>query len=121
MKKFAFPALLLAVALSGCSQKTEEKPAPATNTTEHATGNPLTAPVDYLGAVNQAQKHSVKVIDTVQINNAIRQFHAVEDRYPKDLNELVTSGYLVRIPQAPRGSRLLYDPNTGQVRVVRQR
>jgi hypothetical protein len=120
MRNFVLPALLLAVALSGCSRKSEEKPAPTTNTTENATGNPLTAPVDYLGAVNQAQKHSVKVIDTVQINNAIRQFHAVENRYPKDLNELVTSGYLVRLPRAPRGSRIVYDPTTGQVRVVRQ-
>lgn len=123
MKKTLLPALLAALLLGGCSQESQEKPksnAGATNATNQvSSGNPITAPVDYLGAVNQAQKHSVKVLDTAQLNNAIRLFQAAEDRYPKTLNELVTEGYLPKLPEPPRGYRLAYNPQTGQVRIWR--
>lgn len=125
MKLSQLSATLLALVLSGCSGKKEEPAQTATtNQTETATqtdsGNPLTAPVDYLGAVGQAQRHSLKVVDTVQIQNAIRQFQAVEDRNPKDLNELVSSGYLTQVPKAPYGMKIVYDARAGQVRIVRQ-
>lgn len=128
MKRAYFCVALLAVALTACSEKPEEpaKPSGATNQTGTATnqayntGNPLTAPVDYLGAIGQAQRHSQKVVDTVQIQSAIRQFQAVEDRNPKDLNELVSSGYLTQMPKAPYGMKILYDARTGQVRIERQ-
>jgi hypothetical protein len=126
MKRVYLCAALLAVALTGCGGNEGEPAGPAaTNETENATnetasGNPLTAPVDYLGAVGQAQRHSAKVADTVQIQSAIRQFQAVEGRNPKDLNELVSSGYLTQVPKAPYGMKILYDVRTGQVRIVRQ-
>jgi len=51
------------------------------------------------------------------IQNAIKQFQAVEGRYPKALNELVTEGYYSRPPRPPRGMRYVYNPKTGQVGV----
>ncbi|MCP5521519.1 MAG: hypothetical protein H7A46_08230 [Verrucomicrobiales bacterium] len=127
MKVAYFCAAILALALTACSGKKEEPAKPAgTNQTDSATnqayntGNPLTAPVDYLGAVGQAQRHSEKVLDTVQIQSAIRQFQAVEDRNPKDLNELVSSGYLTQLPKAPYGMKVQYDARSGQVTIVRQ-
>ena len=39
----------------------------------------LTAPVDYLGAVGQAKKHSEKVIDTAALNQTIMLFNAQAD------------------------------------------
>lgn len=107
---------LLAAALSaGCGGKSKETPAPATNA---ASGNPLTAPVDYVGAIGQAQKQAAKVVELVQVQQAIRQFQAAEDRYPKTLDELVQAGYLPALPRLPASMKFDYNPATGQVRAV---
>ena len=80
-------------------------------------GNPLTAPVDYVGAVGKAKKSSEKRVNLANIQNAIKQFQAVEGRYPKTLNELITEGYLQRPPRPPRGMKYTYNPKTGLVGV----
>ena len=104
---------------SGCGKKDAAPPAPPTNAPS-ASGNPLTAPVDYLGAVNQAHKNAIKTIDTAALSRQIDLFHEQEDRYPKDLNELVSQHYLNSLPKAPYGMKLQYNPATGQVRVVKE-
>jgi hypothetical protein len=76
--------------------------------------------VDYLGAVGKAQKSAVKTIDTVAIDQAIKMFYTEEGRFPKDLNELVTHGDLVRLPNPPYGMKLDYDPKNGRIKVVPQ-
>jgi len=107
---------LLAAALSaGCGGKPKEAPAPASNA---ASGNPITAPVDYVGAVGQAQKTAAKVVDLVQVQQALRQFQAGEGRHPATLEELVKEGYLAALPKLPAGLKLDYNPATGQVRAV---
>ena len=119
----------LTLTLIGCGggQKKETQPSqpPAktnqTQTSSTSGGNPITAPVDYLGAVGQAARFSKKVINTVQIQEAVRQFQAIEGRYPASLQELVQKGYLPRLPALPPGYRLQYDPRTGQVRAIRVR
>jgi hypothetical protein len=114
--KIALSLLLLGgLALSGCGKKEEKSAASFTN---NSSGNPLTAPVDYLGAVAKAKKASEKTIDTVYLNQAIQQFNAAEGRYPKDLNELVAEKYLTKIPEAPYGMKIVYDAASGQVKVV---
>jgi len=111
-------AWLLAVCgLAGCGRSKPATTGGATNAASSG-GNPLTAPVDYVGAVGQAQKHAVKVVDTVQVQQAVQQFHAAEDRYPKDLDELVREGYLPRLPQLPAGMQYAYNPANGQVKAV---
>jgi ABC-type glycerol-3-phosphate transport system substrate-binding protein len=129
MKTFSFLLLSLAAGflLTGCGSSDSSKSAQttnATNTTTNATpnyntGNPLTAPVDYLGAVGQAKQYSVKQIDLAYLHEAIQQFNAAEGRYPKDLNELMPN-YVGKIPQAPYGSKIVYDASSGTVRVVKQ-
>ncbi len=111
--------MLLAGLAAGCdgSSPSEAPPPPSTNSA--SSGNrAITAPVDYVGAVGQAQKHSVKVLDNVQLRDAIRQFHAGEDRYPRDLDELVKEGYLARLPDPPAGMKFEYDEAAGQVKSV---
>jgi hypothetical protein len=83
-------------------------------------GNPLNAPADYLGGLNQAKKVAVKTVDLASLQNAIGLFHAQEDRYPKDLNELVQQHYLQQVPAAPKGRRIVYNAATGEVKMVRQ-
>jgi hypothetical protein len=126
MKKLVVLLCGLALGLTSCGQKpatnggksTNAPAAKATNETT-SSGNPITAPVDYLGAVAQAKKYSEKVIDLAQLTQAIQQFHEMEDRYPKSLEELVTTHYLGAMPKAPYGMAFQYDPNTGQVKAIR--
>lgn len=102
--------LLAGLCLAGCGKKDAKS-------TEG--GNPLNAPADYLGAVNQAKKAAVKTVDIASLQNAISMFHGQEDRYPKDLNELVQQRYLPRVPEPPSGMKLTYNPATGEVKMSR--
>ncbi|MFO1477555.1 MAG: hypothetical protein U1F98_13005 [Verrucomicrobiota bacterium] len=83
-------------------------------------GSVVTAPVDYLGALGAAQKKAIKTVDTSAISSAVRQFQVEMGRYPSSLDELVQQKYLARIPKPPYGTRLVYDPSTGEVSVVKQ-
>jgi hypothetical protein len=116
MNKTVLLALIAGLALTSCGKKSEPKPAPTNTPTAGA--NPLNAPADYLGALNQAQKVAVKTIDLASLNQAIQAFNASEDHWPADLNELVAKKYLPRLPEPPRGARFEYNPSTGQVRVT---
>jgi hypothetical protein len=120
---------MLGLFLVGCGQKEKpEIPAPATNAPAApasaapapASGNPITAPVDYLAAVGQGKIRAEKTIDTVALNQAIQMFNVQEDRYPKDLNELVAKKYLRVLPEAPYGMQIVYDPSSGKVQVVKK-
>jgi hypothetical protein len=121
MKTFA--AALLAIgflSLQGC-QRQEEVPLPTQQTNAPASsssGNILTMPADYVGTAVKARNTAVRTVDTASLNNAIQLFHAQEGRFPRDLNELVTQRYLTRVPEAPTGMRLEYDPAKGQARIV---
>ncbi len=110
------PILLLAVftaLLTGCGDTS--KPGTAANTVS----NVVTAPVNYLGAVVQAQKHAEKVIDVSYINQDIEMFNASEGHYPKDLQELIPN-YLAKMPIVPLGYKLVYNATTHTVSVLEQ-
>ncbi len=110
----ALCVLLALLSWTGCSKREAE-----TKPSEEVGGNPVTAPADYLGAVAKAKKVSSKTIDTVSLNQAIQLFYAQEDRFPKDLNELVQQQYLPAVPAAPAGMRWEYSPQNGSVKAVR--
>jgi len=124
------PSFLISIAagllLAGCGNNNSSSHPQGTNTSQttnseprYDTGNPITAPVDYIGAVGQAQKYAVKTIDVSYLNQAVQLFNTQEGRLPKDLNELVPN-YVGKLPAAPYGMKLDYDPNTGQVKVVKK-
>jgi len=97
---------------TGCEDK---KAAPATKTDS---GNPLSAPADYVGAVGKAKTSMEKTLSTVALDQALKAFSGEEGRYPKDLNELVTKGTISQIPPPPRGMKYDYDPKAGTIKVV---
>lgn len=103
--------------LGGCgkSPSSAEKKAPEKAS---GAGNPLTAPVDYLGAVGAAQKQAAKTIDLTSLQQAVQAFQAGEERLPRNLGELVSEGYLPRLPAPPKGMQWAYQPQLGQVRAV---
>ncbi|MFO1487438.1 MAG: hypothetical protein U1F65_03075 [Verrucomicrobiota bacterium] len=117
MKRFTAQGLLPIIAaglLAGCGDKAKT-PAATTNETTTAT-----SPADYVGAMGRAQQSAVKTIDTASIKSAVQLFQADQGRLPKDLNELVETKFLPQIPPAPAGTRLDYNPQSGEVKVIKQ-
>ena len=80
----------------------------------------MDAPAGYLGAIAKGQQTAVKTIDTASIDKAIQLFAVENGRNPKDLNELVQQKFLGQIPETPFGTKLVYDPASGTVKVVKQ-
>lgn len=111
-------AIMTALCLAGCSKK-DGATAQATN--EPASGNPLTAPVDYLGAVAKAKRVAEKTVDSAALAQAVQLFYTQEDRFPRDLNELVAQHYIAAVPTAPAGTRWAYNPQTGEIKAVAQK
>lgn len=117
MKGLSALFFVAALVFSGCGKHSQAN-APEPTSSPTAGQNPITAPVDYLGAVGKAHKAAVKTIDTVSIDQAIRMFQTEEGRLPRDLNELVTEQYLPTLPTPPAGMKFQYDARTGRVTVV---
>lgn len=113
----ALPLLLtLAVLPLACGKPKDAAPPAATNAA--AAGHPLTAPLDYVGAVGQAGRGAAQTTDLLTLQQAIRAFEAGEGRAPSSLNELVSEGYLPRLPAPPRGMAWSYDPAGRRVTVA---
>jgi hypothetical protein len=118
MKLLPVLVLVMAFFLAGCGDKQTNKPA-ATNAASSGS-SALTAPVDYLDAIVRAKTTAEKTVDTVSLQNAIQMFSVEKGRYPKTLDELVTEKVIPRVPAAPYGMKLVYDANTGTVKVVKE-
>jgi hypothetical protein len=123
MKTFFLILIATGLVLVGCG-KNNSSPHPqgtntsqTTNTTDSAQPAPSSA--DYLGTLMRADQYAVKTIDVSYLNQAVQLFNTQEGRLPKDLNELVPN-YVGKLPATPYGTKLDYDPNTGQVKVVQQ-
>ena len=116
MKTGLFPASIAILMLAACGKGPESEESTQKSTSG---GNPLTAPVDYLGAIGNAQKSAISTLDLTSLTKSVSLFHAAEDRFPKDLNELVTMKYIPKLPTAPQGTQLTYDPASGKVAIVK--
>jgi len=110
--KSTFAVLAAGLFLFGCSPK-EEAPSSTSSS-----GNPLTAPADYVGAAGQAKKRVERGLSTAGLQQAIQMFQAQEGRFPKTLEELVSKQYLDKLPPAPAGQKYQYNATTGDLRVV---
>src|ERR1700690_686346 len=123
MKPFFLISVAAGLLLAGCGKNNSNthpqaaNTSPTTNTTSSARPAPSSA--DYLGTLMRADQNAVKTIDVSYLNRAVQLFNTQEGRLPKDLNELVPN-YVGKLPATPYGTKLDYDPNTGQVKVVQQ-
>jgi len=88
------------------------------NINDNSSGNPATAPVDYLGAVNKGRKKAIGDVGLLQVNGALNQFKASNFRPAKSLQELIAEGYLGAIPELPVGKKWKYDSQTGKASIV---
>jgi len=108
-------SLIMMAGLLFCGCGKRDSASTSTNT---SSGNPITAPVDYLGAAAKAKRMAEKTVDTVGLNQAVQLFQVQEGRLPKNLNELVTKKYVGSIPPPPAGMKYDYNPQTGQLKIV---
>ncbi len=118
---FFTPILTLLVSiliLTGCDTKTKVE-TKNTNQTSYSSGNPLTAPLDYIGTVGKAKVTAEKVIDTASMARSIQMFYAAEGRFPTDLQEMVKEKYIPIVPPTPPGMKFAYDSVTGDLRIVK--
>jgi hypothetical protein len=123
MKASFLISVVAGLLLAGCGKNnsTTHHQGPNTSQTTNTTdsAHPVPSSVNYLGTLMQADKYAVKTIDVSYLNEAVQLFNTQEGRLPKDLNELVPN-YVGKLPATPYGTKLDYDPNTGQVKVVQQ-
>src|ERR1051325_9779172 len=122
--KSIFIGLILAIGLGfgcGSNEGDKAKTSGSTNSTgsnsSSSSGNPLTAPVDYLGAAAKARNTATRVTESASLTQAIQLFYAQEERYPKDLNELVTKRYIGALPTPPPGKKFQYNPSNGELKI----
>ena len=109
-----FISIAAAGLLTGCSGKSSSGPQ-TTNSVSTATNGFG----GYVKSLGEAQKSAGKTIDVSYLTQAIQLFNVQEGRYPKNLQELVPN-YVAKIPDAPIGSKIVYDANSGTVKVVQQ-
>ena len=106
--------------VAGCSKSDNPPPPAPTVTTPAPTAPAANQPNGYLGAMGAAERLAVKTVDLSSLNQNIQLFNASEGRYPKDLDELVSTHYIPQIPPAPAGQKLAYDATQGKVTLVPQ-
>jgi hypothetical protein len=114
--KLSFALLFAAACFSllGCKDK-DNSPSSTTNT---SSGNPLTAPTDYVSALGKAQRSAQKTLGAVGIDQALKTFYTEEGRFPTNLNELVSKGTISSVPNPPFGMKYDYDSKSGTIKVV---
>jgi hypothetical protein len=104
--------------VAGCGQKSDT--APISTNTASTGSSPMNAPAGYLGALAKGQQAAVATVDTTSIDKAIQMFGVENGRNPKDLNELVQQKFIPKIPDPPYGTKLVYDPASGTVKIVKE-
>jgi len=119
MKKPSYIAVVGALLLAGCGNNNQSETAQGTNST--GGGKPIEAQGGgYIGALSRGQNTAIKTIDTASLDQAIQMFNVQEGRNPKNLDELVEKQLIGKVPDAPYGMKLDYDPVAGKVTVVKQ-
>jgi len=98
----------------------QEAPAPAASTnTASSASSPLTAPVTTSAPCAKGQQLAVKTVDTASLDRASKC--SVWSRGAFQRPERVGPGKVhAEAPEPPYGMKLVYDPNTGIVKVVKQ-
>lgn len=110
VKKPATPSANAVPDLKATAQ--ESAPPPPTTTTAAApaasSAPPATAPEE------------VKQDVLTTVLHATQSFMINKERPPKDLQELVQTGYLKSMPVAPAGKKLVFDPSRGTIKLENQ-
>ncbi len=77
----------------------------------------LNAPSQYMGVMKRSMDMASSIEPEAELKHVIDLFYFYENRYPRNLDELVEEGYMEDIPQIPRSMQIIYDPGTGRVEI----
>jgi len=117
MVKRAGLLLALVTIVSGCGPNSAEESTPDTPDASEESASSSNPDVGYLGAVANAKKSMEGNLGVSQLQEAIRLYKVERERFPKDLDELIASGYIAKLPKAPYGMTYTYDQSSGVVTV----
>lgn len=110
---------VLALTASACRRK--PTPTTAAESTEPPAPSPgLTIPAGPAGTPATAAPGSPEHANLELLTFATQQFYAANKRMPADLQELAAAKLIPKVPVAPVGMRFLIEPQTKQVRLVKQ-
>ena len=112
MNKLIFLPLVGCALLVGCGDS-------GSNSSGTPAANPASSS-DYLSTITKAEHSAVKSVDLSALTKAVQMFQVEQGRLPKDLNELVTMKYILKIPEPPVGQKIDYDANAGTVKITAQ-
>jgi hypothetical protein len=139
MMCYKFENLMLAVILAGtvvgCGDAEDKKTAPATTPVAPAApasvGEPapaaVTAPPPPSGQVTAppsgaaagtapAAVAEVPSKDALEaVTHAVQSFFIQKERAPKNLEELISAGFLRKLPTPPPGKKYVYDPERANI------
>ena len=71
----------------------------------------------YLETLTKTYKEGREDPHLLSVRNGLRQFKAMEGRWPESLEEF-TEWRGARLPDLPEGRRFDYDPETGELKIV---
>lgn len=117
MKHAALIPLVALVFATGCGQSDN---APQTSSATNRSMTNDGAFGQYMGGLQQAKQNAGKTVDVASLREEIDLFHVDKGRYPNNLDELVQENYMKKVPDAPYGMKIDYNPETGEVKVVNQ-
>ena len=87
MKYLAFLPMTVLLLSMACSNDTD----------------PATAPVDYLGAINQGKNKAIVDAALLQVNNALGQYQATNFKPAPSLQQLIDDALLTTLPKFRMG------------------
>ncbi|HLX68183.1 MAG TPA: type II secretion system protein GspG [Verrucomicrobiae bacterium] len=113
MKCTALLSLAVLILLTGCNPTDPSAQSSRPMTNDGAFGQ-------YVGGLAKAKQDAGKTVDVASLREEIRLFQVDKGHYPASLDELVQDNYIKKVPDAPYGTKINYNPETGEVDVVNQ-
>jgi hypothetical protein len=105
----------------GCGKQPVSSPSPAEPKTESAAARPADLPAVATTKDSPAEAPDDAQMATIlgELTQVVRKFSVERRSVPKNLEELVTNGYLSRAPQAPAGKKFVISKEL-QVQLVKK-
>ena len=115
---FCCGTVILVLILSGCGQRKPDARAP--DPMLMVPSEPAAAESSSSGAVPKAETNTAT--DLAALNTSLRQYVKLKKIIPKDLNELVASGFVRSLPNPPPGQKfaIVLHPLGYQVILINQ-
>ena len=99
-------------------QEPEARPAPRQRVKKEPLGY---GPVEYIDTVLSIGARQRYRIKKLQVEDAVKNYHALEQAWPSSVEDLVKGRWLPAAPSLDEGDRWVINPETGEVSIVRRK